>query len=165
MKGARFVYRLATNLPDPKEWTSLARFGNELRSDLNPLEFAERANELNPYEVTFYAAAELPSAESQFWSVAQPKVPKGRVQRDRFISKVLLFFRARGLTAPWDWKASRPKVESHLLRTMRPNMIPCHVAVAAGCVDFVLSPEYIAKELARIAQHPSVAGPPLDSNR
>ena len=38
-------------------------------------------------------------------------------------------------------------------------------AVAAGCVDFVLSPEYIAKELARIAQHPSVAGPPLDSNR
>jgi two-component system CheB/CheR fusion protein len=38
-------------------------------------------------------------------------------------------------------------------------------ALAAGCVDFVLSPEYIAKELARIAQHPSVAGPPLDSNR
>jgi hypothetical protein len=92
MKGARLVYRLATNLPDPKEWTSLARFGNELRSDLNPLQFAERANELNPYEVTFYAAAELPTAESQFWSVARPKVPKGRVQRDRFISKVLLLF-------------------------------------------------------------------------
>ena len=35
-------------------------------------------------------------------------------------------------------------------------------AVAAGCVDFVLSPEYIAKELARIAQHPYIAGPPLD---
>jgi two-component system CheB/CheR fusion protein len=34
-------------------------------------------------------------------------------------------------------------------------------AAAAGCVDFVLSPEYIAKELARIAQHPYVAGPPL----
>ena len=79
MKGARFVYRLATNLPDLKEWTSLARFGNELRSDLYPLQFAERANELNPYEVTFYAAAELPTAESQFWSVARPKVPKGRV--------------------------------------------------------------------------------------
>lgn len=28
-----------------------------------------------------------------------------------------------------------------------------HSAVAAGGVDFVLSPEYIAKELARIAQH------------
>src|SRR5207245_240130 len=31
-------------------------------------------------------------------------------------------------------------------------------AVAAGCVDFVLSPENIAKELARIARHPYVAG-------
>ena len=30
-------------------------------------------------------------------------------------------------------------------------------AVAAGCVDFVLSPEDIAKELARIARHPHVA--------
>ena len=37
-------------------------------------------------------------------------------------------------------------------------------AAAAGCVDFVLSPEYIAKELARIAQDRTVAGPP-DSNR
>jgi chemotaxis response regulator CheB len=35
-------------------------------------------------------------------------------------------------------------------------------AVAAGCVDFVLSPEYIAKELTRIAQDRTVAGPPLD---
>jgi len=33
-------------------------------------------------------------------------------------------------------------------------------AVAAGCVDFVLSPEHIAKELARIAKHPYVAGQP-----
>ncbi|MEX2119868.1 MAG: chemotaxis protein CheB [Pirellulales bacterium] len=33
-------------------------------------------------------------------------------------------------------------------------------AVAAGCVDFVLSPENIAKELARIAKHPYVAGQP-----
>ena len=32
-------------------------------------------------------------------------------------------------------------------------------AIAAGCVDFVLSPEKIAKELARIARHPYVAGP------
>ncbi len=31
-------------------------------------------------------------------------------------------------------------------------------AVAAGCVDFVLSPENIARELARIAKHPFVAG-------
>ena len=33
-------------------------------------------------------------------------------------------------------------------------------AIAAGCVDFVLSPENIAKELARIAKHPYVAGQP-----
>jgi two-component system CheB/CheR fusion protein len=31
-------------------------------------------------------------------------------------------------------------------------------AAAAGCVDFVLSPSEIARELARIAQHPYVAG-------
>jgi two-component system CheB/CheR fusion protein len=35
-------------------------------------------------------------------------------------------------------------------------------AVAAGCVDFVLSPTDIAKELARIAKHPYVAGQPLE---
>jgi two-component system, chemotaxis family, CheB/CheR fusion protein len=33
-------------------------------------------------------------------------------------------------------------------------------AIAAGCVDFVLKPEDIAKELARIAKHPVVVGPP-----
>ena len=36
-------------------------------------------------------------------------------------------------------------------------------AVAAGCVDFVLSPENIAKELARIAAHPYVVGQPPES--
>ncbi|HYM80124.1 MAG TPA: chemotaxis protein CheB [Candidatus Limnocylindria bacterium] len=34
-------------------------------------------------------------------------------------------------------------------------------AVAAGCVDLVLSPAEIAKELARIAKHPYVVGQPL----
>ena len=34
-------------------------------------------------------------------------------------------------------------------------------AVAAGCVDLVLSPKNIAQELARIAKHPYVAGQPL----
>src|SRR6516164_2411715 len=32
-------------------------------------------------------------------------------------------------------------------------------AVAAGCVDFVLSPDEIAKEIARISRHPDVAPP------
>jgi enterochelin esterase-like enzyme len=107
-KGARFVYRLATNLPDSKQWTSLARFGNAMRSDpLNPLQFAERANELNPYEVTIYSAAELPSAESQFWSVAQPKVPTGRVQRDKFISKALGNERPIWIYTPHNYAAGK----------------------------------------------------------
>jgi enterochelin esterase-like enzyme len=89
-KGARFIYQLAANLPDPKEWRGIVRFAGALRNDpLNPLQFAERSNEFNPYEVTFYSAAELPSAGLQFWSVARPKVPTGRVQRDKFTSKLL----------------------------------------------------------------------------
>ncbi len=35
-------------------------------------------------------------------------------------------------------------------------------AVAAGCVDLVLAPSDIAKELARIARHPYVAGQPFE---
>src|SRR4030095_12942033 len=35
-------------------------------------------------------------------------------------------------------------------------------AIAAGCVDFVHSPENIAKELARIAKHPYIAGRPTE---
>ena len=35
-------------------------------------------------------------------------------------------------------------------------------AVAAGCVDLVMSPADIANELARIAKHPYVAGQPLE---
>ncbi len=35
-------------------------------------------------------------------------------------------------------------------------------AVAAGCVDLELSPPAIARELARIAKHPSVAGRPVE---
>jgi enterochelin esterase-like enzyme len=89
-KGARFIYQLATNLPDPKEWGGIIRFAGALRNDpLNPLQYVERANEFNPYEVSTYSALELPSAEPQVWTVVQPKVPTGRVQRDKFISKLL----------------------------------------------------------------------------
>ena len=107
-KGARFIYRLATNLPDPKEWTSLGRFVNAMRTDpLNPLQYAERANELNPYEVTLYSAAELPSAASQFWSVVQPKVATGRVQRDKFTSKLLGNERPIWVYTPHDYPADK----------------------------------------------------------
>src|SRR5438132_3375194 len=89
-KGARFTYQLAANLPDPKEWRGITRFAGALRNDpFNPLQYAERSNEFNPYEVTFASAVELPSAEPQSWSVVRPTVPTGRVQRDKFTSKVL----------------------------------------------------------------------------
>ena len=38
-------------------------------------------------------------------------------------------------------------------------------AAAAGCVDFVLSPEEIAMELARIAKHPYIVGHPAEPGR
>ena len=38
-------------------------------------------------------------------------------------------------------------------------------AIAAGCVDFVLPPEAIARELARIRKHPYVTGSPLHETR
>lgn len=89
-KGARFIYQLATNLPDPKEWGGITRFAGALRNDpFNPLQYAERSNEFNPYEVTFTSAVELPSAEPQTWSVVRPTVPTGRLQRDKFTSKIL----------------------------------------------------------------------------
>jgi len=89
-KGVRFIYQLATNLPDPKEWGGTIRFADALRNDpLNPLQYVERADEFNPYEVITFSALELPSAEPQMWTVVQPKVPTGRVQRDKFVSKLL----------------------------------------------------------------------------
>ena len=89
-KGARFIYQLAANLPDPKEWQGITRFARALRNDpFNSLQFAERYNEFNPYEVTFASAVELPSAEPQVWNVPRPTVPTGRVQRDKFTSKLL----------------------------------------------------------------------------
>ena len=89
-KGARFSYQFATNLPDPKEWRGITQFAGALRNDpFNPFQFADRANELNPYEVSFTSAVELPSAEPQVWNIVRPQVPTGRVQRDKFTSKLL----------------------------------------------------------------------------
>src|SRR6185369_2652079 len=89
-KGARFTYQFATNLPDPKEWRGIMRFAGALRNDpLNPFQFADRADELNPYEVTLTSAVELPSTEPQSWIVTRSTVPAGRVQRDKFTSKLL----------------------------------------------------------------------------
>ena len=89
-QGARFIYQFATNLPDPKEWGGVARFAGVVRNDpLNPFQFTEHYNEFNPYEGNSFSAVELPSAEPQSWIVAHPNVPTGRVQRDKFRSKLL----------------------------------------------------------------------------
>lgn len=89
-KGARFIYQFATNLPDPKEWGGVARFAEVVRNDpLNPLQFSEHYNELNPYEGNSFSAVELPTAEPQSWIVVRPNVPAGRVQRDKFRSNLL----------------------------------------------------------------------------
>ncbi len=89
-KGARFIYQFAANLPDPKEWRGITRFESALRNDpLNPFEFTEHYNEFNPYEGNSFSAVELPSAEPQSWSIVRPNVPTGRVQRDKFQSKLL----------------------------------------------------------------------------
>jgi len=89
-KGARFMYQLGTNLPDPKEWGGIIRFAAVLKNDpLNPLQYTERSNEFNPYEVRSFSAVELPSAEPQLWNVTRRGVPAGRVLRDKFASKIL----------------------------------------------------------------------------
>jgi enterochelin esterase-like enzyme len=107
-KGARFVYRLAANLPDPKEWTSLGRFVSAVQTDpLNPLQFANRGNELNPYEVTLFSAVELPAAEPQSWSLVRPNIPKGRVQRDKFTSKLLGNERPISIYTPYNYAAGK----------------------------------------------------------
>jgi enterochelin esterase-like enzyme len=89
-KGARFIYQFAANLPDPKEWRGITRFEGALRNDpFNPFQFTEHYNEFNPYEGNSFSAVELPSAEPQSWNVVRPNVPTGRVQRDKFRSKLL----------------------------------------------------------------------------
>src|SRR6185503_3025048 len=107
-KGARFIYQLATNLPDPKEWGGITRFAGAVQNDpLNPLQYVERSNEFNPYEVSFTSAVELPSAETQPWNVTRPTVPKGQVRRDKFTSKILGNERPIWIYTPYDYAAGK----------------------------------------------------------
>jgi enterochelin esterase-like enzyme len=113
-KDARFIYQLATNLPDPKEWGGIIRFAGALRNDpLNPLQYVERSNEFNPYDVRTFSALELPSADPQVWTIVQPKVPNGRVQRDKFASKLLGNERPIWIYTPYGYSAG--KKPYHLL--------------------------------------------------
>src|ERR1044071_3241867 len=107
-KGARFIYQFATNLPDPKEWRGITRFEGALRNDpLNPFQFTEHYDEFNPYEGNSFSAVELPSAEPQTWNVVRPNVPTGRVQRDKFQSKLLGNERPIWIYTPHDYATSK----------------------------------------------------------
>ena len=107
-RGARFIYQFATNLPDPKTWGGIIRFAGALRNDpLNPFQFADRSNEFNPYEVYSFSAVELPSAEPQLWNVPQRTVPTGRLQRDKFTSKLLKNERSIWIYTPHGYSADK----------------------------------------------------------
>ena len=107
-KGARFIYQFATNLPDPKDWGGVTRFAGAVRNDpLNPFQFVEHYDELNPYEGNSYSAVELPSAEPQSWNVVRPNVPTGRLQRDKFTSKLLGNERSIWIYTPHGYTAGR----------------------------------------------------------
>jgi enterochelin esterase-like enzyme len=107
-KGARFTYQFAANLPDPKEWRGVTQFADAVRNDpLNPFQFADRPNELNPHEGQVFSAVELPSAEPQSWIVVRPNVPTGRVQRDKFRSKLLGNERAVWIYTPHGYSANK----------------------------------------------------------
>src|ERR1043166_9058441 len=107
-KGPRFIYQFAANLPDPKDWGGTVRFAGALRNDpFNPLQYVERNDELNPYEVSTFSAFELPSAEPQVWNVVQPGVPAGRVQRDKFVSKLLADERPIWIYTPHGFSANK----------------------------------------------------------
>ncbi len=107
-KGARFIYQFGTNLPDPKEWGGVARFAGVVRNDpFNPFQFCEHYNEFNPYEGNSFSAVELPSAEPQTWNVVRPNVPTGRVQRDKFTSKLLGNERSIWIYTPHGYAAGK----------------------------------------------------------
>ena len=133
-KGARFIYQFAANLPDPKEWRGITRFAGALRNDpFNPLQYAERANELNPYDGSTFSAVELLPAEPQVWNVVQPKVPTGRVQRDKFISKLLGNERPIWIYTPHGYSADKKPYGLLVLTDGGLYVNTSHVATDRAC--------------------------------
>jgi enterochelin esterase-like enzyme len=151
-KGARFTYQLATNLPDPKEWRGITRFAGALRNDpLNPLQFADRANEFNPYEVTFTSAVELPSAEPQSWIFVRPKVPTGRVQRDKFTSKLLGNERPIWIYTPYGYAAGK---KSYGLLVLSDGGLYVNTARVATTLDNLIAAGLIPPLVAVMVDNP-----------
>jgi enterochelin esterase-like enzyme len=151
-KGARFIYQLATNLPDPKEWGGITRFAGALRNDpLNPLQYAERINEYNPYEVTFTSAVELPSAEPQTWNVVRPKVPTGRVQRDKFTSKILGNERPIWIYTPHGYAANK---KPYPLLVLTDGGVYVNTARVATILDNLIAAGLIPPMVAVMVENP-----------
>ena len=151
-KGARFTYQLAANLPDPKEWRGITQFAGALRNDpLNPLQFADRSNELNPYEVNFTSAVELPSAAPQSWIVVRPNVPTGRVRRDKFTSKLLGNERPIWIYTPHGYAAGK---KSYGLLVLTDGGLYVNTARVATTLDNLIAAGLIPPLVAVMVENP-----------
>jgi enterochelin esterase-like enzyme len=151
-KGARFTYQFATNLPDPKEWRGVTQFAGAVRNDpLNPFQFADRPNELNPYEGQVFSAVELPSAEPQSWSVVRPKVPTGRVQRDKFRSKLLGNERAVWIYTPHGYSADK---KPYALLVLTDGGVYVNTARVATTLDNLMAAGLIPPLVAVMVENP-----------
>ena len=151
-KGARFTYQFAPNLPDPKEWRGVTQFADAVRNDpLNPLQFADRPNELNPYEGQVFSAVELPFAESQSWFVVRPNVPTGRVQRDKFRSKLLGNERAVWIYTPHGYSADK---KPYALLVLTDGGVYVNTARVATTLDNLIAAGLIPPLVAVMVDNP-----------
>ena len=151
-KSARFTYQFATNLPDPKEWRGVTQFAGAVRNDpLNPLQFADHPNELNPYEGQVFSAVELPSAEPQSWIVVRPNVPTGRVQRDKFRSKLLGNERAVWTYTPHGYSKDK---EPYALLVLTDGGVYVNTARVATTLDNLIGAGLIPPLVAVMVENP-----------
>ena len=152
-KGARFIYQLATNLPDPKEWGGIIRFANDVRNDpLNPLQYVERSNEFNPYEGNSFSAFELPSAEPQSWNVVRPNAPAGQVQRDKFTSKLLGNERSIWIYTPHGYTAGK---KPYGLLVLTDGSLYVNTARVATVLDNLIAARLIPPLVAVMVDNPN----------
>jgi len=152
-KGARFIYQFAANLPDPKEWGGVIRFAGAVRNDpLNPLQFTEHYDELNPYEGNSFSAVELPTAEPQTWNVVRPNVPTGRVQRDKFRSKLLGNERSIWIYTPHGYTPSK---KPYGLLVLTDGGIAVNTARVATTLDNLIAAGLIPPLVAVMVENPN----------
>ena len=151
-KDARFTYQFAANLPDPKEWRGVTQFAGAVRNDpLNPFHFADRPTELNPYEGQVFSAVELPSAEPQSWIVVRPKVPTGRVQRDKFTSKLLGNERGVWIYTPHGYSADN---KPYPLLVLTDGGVYVNTARVATTLDNLIAAGLIPPMVAVMVENP-----------